>query len=270
VREHRPPGPALRLYAVLFYAYLYLPILILMVFSLNESRYGVRWAGFTTHWYRDLLADRYIRQATENTLVVATISTVIATVIGTATALGMHRYRFRGREASEATLYLPVVIPEVVMGIAMLAFFAAVGWQRGLPTVIVGHVAFSVPFVVLTVRARLHGFDRRIEEAAMDLGANEWVTFRRVTLPIIMPGVLAGALLAFTLSLDDYIITLFTSGPGSTTLPLRVYSMIRQAVTPKVNALSTLWILTVFVLLLLVQYVQRRSPSGVRASVARR
>jgi spermidine/putrescine transport system permease protein len=265
VREHRPPGRLLRVYAALFYLYLYLPIVILMVFSVNESRYGVRWTGFTTHWYADLFADRYIRQAAQNTLLVATVTTAIATVIGTAAALGLQRYRFRGRDASEATLYLPVVIPEVVMGIAMLAFFALVRWDRGLPTIIVGHVAFSVPFVVLTVRARLHGFDRRVEEAAMDLGANEWVTFRRVTLPLIMPGVLAGALLAFTLSLDDYIITLFTSGPGSTTLPLRVYSMIRQAVTPKVNALSTLWILTVLVLLALVQYLQRRNPSGARA-----
>ena len=265
MREHRPPSRWLRVYAALFYLYLYLPIVILTVFSFNQSRYGVRWSGFTTHWYGELFADRYIRLAVQNTLVVASFTTVIATVIGTAAAMGLHRYRFRGHDASEATLYLPVVIPEVVMGIAMLAFFAAVRWDRGLPTIIVGHVAFSVPFVVLTVRARLHGFDRRVEEAAMDLGANEWVTFRRVTLPLIMPGVLAGALLAFTLSLDDYIITLFTSGPGSTTLPLRVYSMIRQAVTPKVNALSTLWILTVLVLLALAQYLQRRNPSGARA-----
>jgi len=258
VREHRPPGRALTLYAILAYAYLYLPVVILVLFSFNQSKYGVRWTGVTLQWYRDLFADRYIRQAVTNTLIVATVATLIATVIGTAAALGLHRYRFPGRGASEAVLYLPVVIPEVVMGIAMLAFFALLGVDRGLPTVIIGHVAFSVPFVTLTVRTRLHGFDRRIEEAAMDLGATTWVTFRRVTLPLIMPGVLAGALLAFTLSLDDYIITLFTAGPGSTTLPLRVYSMLRQAVTPKVNALSTLWIAIVFVLLLAVQLIQRR------------
>lgn len=259
--EHRPPGRWLTAYAVLAYAYLYVPIAVLVLFSFNASKYGVRWTGLTLHWYRELFVDRGLRSATEVTLVVAMVSTAIATVIGTAAALGLQRYRFRGYRASEAALYLPVVIPEVVMGIAMLAFFALIGVSRGLGTIIAGHVAFSVPFVALTVRARLHGFDRRLEEAAMDLGANEAQTFRRVTLPLIMPGVLAGALLAFTLSLDDYIITLFTSGPGTTTLPLRVFAMLKQGVTPKVNALSTIWLGAVFILLVVTQWVQRRSPT---------
>lgn len=275
--EHRhAPGWGLRLYALLVYAYLYIPILILVVFSFNASRFGVRWTGFTLDWYHALLADRYIRQAAWNTLIVAVAATVLATVIGTAAALGLQRYAFRGRGLAEASLYVPVVIPEVVMGIAMLAFFAqsfalVAHWtplrpQLGLGTIIIAHTAFAVPFVVLTVRARLHGFDRRLEEAAMDLGADEWTTFRRITLPLILPGVVAGALLAFTLSLDDYIITLFTAGPGSTTLPLRVYAMLRQAVTPKVNALSTLWVLVVFGVLLAAQLLGGGVGRGRRAA----
>lgn len=266
--EHRhAPRWWLKLYAALGFAYLYGPIAILVLYSFNRSKFGVTWTGFTLDWYAALFADRFVRAAAQNTLVIAVASTVVATVIGTAAALGLQRYRFRGRKLTEASLYVPVVIPEVVMGIAMLAFFAQIfarlnGWfglglQLGLGTITIAHIAFSVPFVTLTVRARLHGFDRRIEEAAMDLGADEWTTFRRITLPLILPGVVAGALLAFTLSLDDYIITLFTSGPGSTTLPMRVYAMLRQAVTPKVNALSTLWVALVFVMLLAVQRIGR-------------
>jgi spermidine/putrescine transport system permease protein len=252
------PGRGLSLYALAAYIYLYLPIFFLVVFSFNTSKYSVRWTGFTLQWYGDLFADKAIWDATRNTLIVATTSTLLSTIIGTAAAIALHRYNFRGKGFSEATLYIPIVIPEVVMGISLLAFFAQAGIDLGLQTIIIAHIAFSIPFVTLNVRARLQGMDRAVEEAAMDLGANEWITFRRVTLPLIMPGVLSGALLAFTLSLDDYIITLFTAGPGSTTLPLRVFSMLRQAVTPKVNALSALWILTIFVVLVISQRMQAR------------
>jgi spermidine/putrescine transport system permease protein len=181
----------------------------------------------------------------------------VATIIGTLAALALQRYRFPGHALSESVLYIPVIIPEVVMGISLLAFFAQAGMRLGLTTIALSHIAFNIPFVTLVVRARLHGFDRAIEEAAMDLGANEITTFWRVTLPTIMPGVLAGAMLAFTLSLDDYVITYFTAGPGSTTLPLRVFSMVRFAVTPEVNALSALWVLTVFIVLGVGQLLQR-------------
>jgi spermidine/putrescine transport system permease protein len=256
--EHARPGRGLTLYAIAAYIYLYLPIFFLVLFSFNDSKFSVNWTGFTLKWYGDLFADKAIWDATRNTLIVGFTSTIVSTIIGTAAALALHRYNFRGKGFSEATLYIPVIIPEVVMGIALLAFFAQAGFNLGLPTIIIAHIAFSIPFVVLTVRARLQGMDRSVEEAAMDLGANEIVTFWRVTLPLIMPGVLSGALLAFTLSLDDYIITLFTAGPGSTTLPLRVFSMLRQAVTPKVNALSALWILTIFVVLVISQRLQAR------------
>ena len=155
-------------------------------------------------------------------------------------------------------MYIPIVIPEVVMGISLLVFFVLVNIKLGLLTIILSHIAFNIPFVALVVRARLHGYDTAIDEAAMDLGANEMTTFRRVTLPTIMPGILAGAMLALTLSLDDYVITYFTAGPGSTTLPLRVFSMVRFMVTPEVNALSTLWVLIVFGILLIGQIAQSR------------
>lgn len=256
--SEKKPALWLRLYALIAYGYIYLPILVLIVFSFNSQKLNVRWEGFSLHWYGQLFNDANILLAARNSLIVATTATIVSTVIGTMAALSLQRYSFRGRTLSEATLYIPVIIPEVVMGIALLAFFVQVGFTLGLLTIILAHIAFDIPFVALVVRARLHGFDKAIEEAAMDLGANEVITFWRVTLPTIMPGVLSGALLAFTLSLDDYVITYFTAGPGSTTLPLRVFSMVRFAVTPEVNALSTIWILTVFCLLFIGQVAQRR------------
>lgn len=256
--SEKKPSLGLRIYAFLAFAYIYLPILILIIFSFNTQKLNVRWEGFTLAWYGELFRDANVLEALRNSLIVASISTLVATVIGTMAALALQRYSFRGRSASESLLYIPVIIPEVVLGIALLAFFAQMNIRLGLTTITLAHIAFSVPFVTLVVRARLHGFDKSIEEAAMDLGANELITFRRITLPTIMPGVLSGAMLAFTLSLDDYVITYFTAGPGSTTLPLKVFSMVRFAVTPEVNALSTLWVLTVFAVLAVGQFFQRR------------
>ena len=256
--NEKKPALWLRLFSFLVYAYIYLPILILIVFSFNTQKLNIRWEGFTFKWYEVLFNDSNVMLATRNTLMIAFISTLVATVIGTMAALALQRYRFPGYTLTESALYIPVIIPEVVMGISLLAFFALIKFQLGLVTITLSHIAFNIPFVALVVRARLHGFDKSIEEASMDLGANELTTFWRVTLPTIMPGVLSGAMLAFTLSLDDYVITYFTAGPGATTLPLRVFSMVRFAVTPEVNALSTLWVLTVFVVLLISQIMQKR------------
>jgi spermidine/putrescine transport system permease protein len=256
--SEKKPSLWLRGYAVLAYSYLYLPILVLVIFSFNRQRLNISWEGFTFDWYRALFQDQQVLLATRNTLLIAAVSTLVATFIGTLAALALQRYRFPGYALAESGLYIPVIIPEVVMGISLLAFFALLGIKLGLTTITLSHVAFNIPFVTLVVRARLHGFDRAIEEAAMDLGANEVITFWRVTLPTILPGVLSGALLAFTLSIDDYVITYFTAGPGSTTLPLRIFSMVRFAVTPEVNALSTLWVLTVFIILGLGQLAGRR------------
>jgi len=256
--SEKKPALWLRIFSFLAYAYIYLPILILIIFSFNTQKINVRWEGFTLHWYEVLFRDSNVLLATRNTLMIAFVSTLVATLIGTMAALALQRYRFPGYTVTESVLYIPVIIPEVVMGISLLVFFSLIKFTLGLTTITLSHIAFNIPFVTLVVRARLHGFDKSIEEASMDLGANEMTTFWRITLPTIMPGVLSGALLAFTLSLDDYVITYFTAGPGATTLPLRVFSMVRFAVTPEVNALSTLWVMTIFVVLLISQIVQRR------------
>jgi spermidine/putrescine transport system permease protein len=256
--EKKPPI-WLRIYTIIAYLYIYIPILILIVFSFNTMKLNIRWEGFTLSWYSVLFRDQDIIQATRNTLIIAIISTLVATLLGTLAALAMQRYRFPGYAASETLMYIPIVIPEVIMGISLLVFFVMIHLTLGLVTITLAHIAFNIPFVTLVVRARLHGYDNAIDEAAMDLGANEMKTFWRVTLPTILPGVLSGAMLALTLSLDDYVITYFTAGPGSTTLPLRVFSMVRFMVTPEVNALSTLWVLTVFVVLLIGQIIQSRN-----------
>ena len=256
--SEKKPALWLRIYTFLVYAYIYIPILILIIFSFNKQKLNIRWEGFTLQWYEKLFNDHQVLLATKNTLLIAVISTLVATVIGTMAALALQRYHFPGYAASETLMYIPIVIPEVVMGISLLAFFALIKFKLGLATITLSHIAFNIPFVTLVVRARLHGFDKSIEEASMDLGANELITFWRVTLPTIMPGVLSGAMLALTLSLDDYVITYFTTGPGSTTLPLRIFSMVRFTVTPEVNALSALWVAIVFVILFISEYAQRR------------
>ncbi len=256
--SEKPPSIWLKIYSYLVYGFIYAPIIILVIFSFNSQKLNIHWEGFTFHWYKVLFNDDQILLATRNTLLIALISTLVATIIGTMAALAMHRYRFPLYNASETMMYIPIVIPEVVMGISLLVFFVMINFTLSLTTITLSHIAFNIPFVALVVRARLHGYDKSIDEAAMDLGANEITTFTRVTLPTIMPGVLSGAMLALTLSLDDYVITYFTAGPGSTTLPLRVYSMVRFMVTPEVNALSTIWVLIIFILLVIGQVTQNK------------
>ena len=272
-------SPLLTLFTFMVYVFLYAPIVVLIIFAFNSSRQNVVFEGVVNrgpcgpfYWFCQLANNQDAIEAAGNTLEIAITSTIFSTIIGTMAALALQRYRFRLKFLSEISLYIPIVIPEIVMGISLLVLFNAVftglngalgltGDGRlglGVGTVIVSHIAFSVPFVVLTVRARLHSFDKAVEEAAMDLGANEWVTFWRVTLPLIMPGVISGAMLAFTLSLDDFIITFFTTGPGATTLPIYVYGLLRRITTPELNALSTLWILMVFAALSVSQVLQSR------------
>ncbi len=227
-------------HTVLIYVFLYLPIVILVVFSFNAARQTAVWEGFTLDWYRRLAANERLLGSVRNSLLVAGVTTVIATVLGTLAALALARYRFRGKGATDVVLFLPVILPEVVMGAALLTFFGAVGLRLSLWTVIVAHVVFSVSYVAIVVRARLAGLDPSLEEAARDLGAGSFETFRRVTLPLILPGVVASALLVFTLSIDDYVVTSFVAGVGATTLPLHIYSMLKLGVTPEVNAVSSL------------------------------
>jgi spermidine/putrescine transport system permease protein len=236
--------------AALIFGFLYLPVVILIIFSFNNTRSVSLFTGFSTEWYAALANNRELLDAARNSLLVGLITTIFATAIGTLTALAMDRYRFRLRTAFDANLYLPIVIPEIVMGIALLLFFnqalfpflqnaLGIRASTGLHTITISHIAFDIPFVYVIVRARLADFDRTLEEAAADLGADEWKTFQRVTLPLLMPGIIGGALMAFTLSLDDYLITAFTKGIREQTMPLYIYSLVRRGVTPEINALST-------------------------------
>lgn len=253
--------------AWLVYIFFYAPILVLVIFSFNSGRFVSRWEGFSLDWYVRLFQNDAIALALRNSLIVAGASTIISTILGTLVAVGMERFDFRGKTALDSVLYLPIIIPDIAMAVMLLLFFAQaaqvlglVGWRfsLGLGTIILAHVAFNISFVAVTVRARLAGFDRSLEEAARDLYANEWATFRHVTLPLILPGILAGALLAFTLSLDDFVVTFFTSGPGSTTLPLRIYSMVKTGITPEINALSTLMLGASMLLVFVSLAIQRR------------
>ena len=262
-------GFSLTTHAVVMYLFLYVPIAILVIFSFTKDEFGVRWTGFTLEWYTRLFANERLMGAAGNTLYVAFVSTVVSTILGTLLALALERYRFRGRNATDGLLYLPIVIPEIVMAVALLAFsafafelFRSITGQtlrRNLTTVIIAHIAFSISFVVVVVRTSLKNFDLRLEEAAADLGANAWNTFWRITFPLILPGIIGGALLAFTLSLDDFIISLFLSGPGTSLLPVEVYNKVRRAVTPEINAISTLMLIFSIGLVVLSQAVQRRN-----------
>lgn len=243
--------------------FLYLPILILIVYSFNTSRFNSVWRGFTLSWYQNLfsgitdgnvqMTDAMIWTALQNSLIVAVVATFFSTLLGTMLALALERFQFRGKSFLEGLVILPIIIPEITMGISLLVFFSlifklietitGIRFVLGLPTVIIGHIAFSLSFVTITVRGKIAELDKFIEEAASDLGANEWQTLKRVTLPLIMPSIISAALLAFTLSLDDFVITFFTTGVGATTLPLFVYGMIRFSISPVINAISTLMLL---------------------------
>ena len=227
------------IYSILVYLFLYLPIFILVIYSFNNSKLNSVWVGFTGKWYVNLFHDAAILNAMKNTFLIAAVSTAFSVVIGTITAVGLYKFSFKGKRLIESFLYIPVVIPEIVFGISLLAFFSVIKLPLGLITLVIAHITFSISYVVIVVKARLDGFDKSIEEASMDLGATPWETFFKVTLPIIMPGIISGGLLAFTLSLDDVIISFFTAGPASTTLPLKVFSMVKFGVTPEINALST-------------------------------
>ncbi|MBL4932461.1 extracellular solute-binding protein [Clostridium paridis] len=239
------------LYGLLMYSFLYIPIIVLIAFSFNESKLNVTWTGFTLKWYRSLLENQGILVATKNSFIIALVSSVFAVIIGTLAAVGMYKYKFKGRSLLEGLLYIPVIIPEIVLGISLLTFFSYTGIPLGMVTLILAHITFSIAYVVSTVKTRLDDFDKSVEEAARDLGATETQTFFKITLPIIMPGVMAGALLSFTLSLDDMIISFFAAGPESVTLPLKIFSMVKFGVTPEINALSTLMLLFTLIIILL-------------------
>jgi spermidine/putrescine transport system permease protein len=249
----------LKWFSIAVFLFLYLPIIILIIYSFNANKVVGVWTGFSTQWYAELIQDRQIISAFQVSMWVAVWTTVLSTILGTLIALSLERYRYRGKMPLDAMIYLPIIIPDIVMALSILLFFVIVAVPLSRYTVLLAHTAFNISFVAVIIRARLADMDPNLEQAAADLGANEWTTFRRVTLPLMMPGIVAGALLAFTLSLDDFVITFFVSGPGSTTLPVRVYSMIKFGVTPEVNAVSALMFVGSTLLVVLSLILQRKS-----------
>lgn len=263
--KHSPLS--LKIAAAVLYAFLWLPILIVVIFSFNASRFGVAWGGFTTKWYRALAENSQALDAMKNTLLLATISTLVSTTLGTMLGYGLSRFKTRATKAANTLLYIPVFIPDIVMAVSLLLFYSLLRrwlgfFQLGLSTMILAHVTFQIPFVAIVVRSRLQGLDPALEEAAHDLGANSLQTFFHVTLPMMLPGVIAGALLAFTLSLDDFVVSFFTSGPGSTTLPILIYSSVKRGLTPEINALSTLIVAASILGTIAVMFLERREKKS--------
>jgi spermidine/putrescine transport system permease protein len=249
----------------LCFLFLYAPIAILVIYSFNDSRRNIVWRGFTLKYYEKAWNNDSLIQAFANSLTIAFFSTVISVVLGMMTAVLLWRFRFPAKAPFEGAVSLPIIIPEICMGVAMMAFFARVGWPSDLPwplnlgAITIAHISFSFPFVAMVVRARLARFNRELEEAARDLGASEWQSFRDVLLPYMKPGLVAGALLAFTLSLDDFVITFFTAGPDTVTFPVKIYSMVRFSVTPEVNAASSVLLVITLMLTTTAILLQNRN-----------
>jgi len=231
-------------WTVFFFIFLYLPIVVLIFYSFNSNRMVMNWGGFGFEWYLKAFQNEDIQKAVWNSLIVATVATIFATAIATIGALVLARGgNFRGKTVSLGLITLPLMVPEIVTAVAVLIFFSAIGMNWGLVNVIIAHITFCIPFAFMPIRARLEGMDTSLEQAARDLYASEWETFRYVTVPLLMPGIVAGAMLAFVISMDDFIITLMVGGAGSTTLPVYIYSMIRRGLTPEINAVSTVLLL---------------------------
>ena len=251
--------PAILTWATMLF--FYVPIILLVANSFNANMQGTAWHGFTLQWYKELFTSAKggeVWRALSNTLLVATIATLISTVIGTSAAFALHKYKTRLQKYHYFLVYTPLVVPEILIGISLLFFFIAIHVQLGLWTVILAHVTFCISYVAMAVLARLQDFDMTILEAARDLGASSWTTTWRVLVPIILPGIFAGALLAFTLSIDDFVITFFVNGPGTTTLPIQIQGMIKRGSLSLINALSTLLLAITFLAILIYQIVMRR------------
>jgi spermidine/putrescine transport system permease protein len=242
----------------LVFFFLYLPIIILVVYSFNSSKMNIVFEHFTFDWYKTLFTNQELIEAFLNTIIIAVTSTVVSTIIGTLAAVGLNKYEFPFKKLIMKLIYIPIVIPEIVLGISLLSIFTLMKLELGMFTLILSHIAFSIPFVIVSVRSSLTPAVKVYEEAAQDLGANTFKTFFLITLPTIMPGVISGATLALTLSLDDVVISYFNAGPGSNTLPLKIYSMIKTGITPDVNALSSLMLLVVIIILTTSVIVQSR------------
>jgi spermidine/putrescine transport system permease protein len=252
-------APLLWTAAILGYVFLYAPLAIVVVYSFNDSRMNAQWVGFTLGWYRKLFSHAEMLTAAWNSLLIALVASAVSTVLGTMAGYAMYRFRLK---LLPILVVAPIAIPEILMGVSLLIFFVIINLTLGMVSIMLAHIAFCVGFVAIVVRARLAGLDEGLIESARDLGATPWQAFRLVTLPLIMPGVVAGALMAFTLSIDDFVITFFTAGPDSKTLPLVIYTMVKVTVTPEVNAVSTLLMALTLMLILMAT---RLAPGLLRA-----
>ena len=237
--------------------FLWAPLAVLVAYSFNDARFSAVWAGFTLDWYRRLASSAETAVALRNSLIISMSSTIVATVLGTALAIGLHSYSVRVRRAIDLLLYMPIVVPDIIIGVATLTLYVALHVPLGHVSVILAHVAFQISFVALVVRTRLHGFPPSLLEAARDLGASQWQTLRWVVLPLLRPAIAAAALIAFALSVDDFVITYFTAGAGASTLPVRIYAMVKRGVTPDINALSTLMLIVTLTVLAAGMRLQR-------------
>ncbi len=260
-KDKKVMGKFSYIYLGLGYLFLYLPIFIVILYSFNVNESNISFEGFTLDWYLKLFQGADILDSFWLSIEIALISALISVVIGTLATIGLFRYEFKLKKLINSLLYIPIVIPELVIGLASLATFSKMGFSMGFVTLIIAHVTFCVPFVIITLRARIANFDTSIEEAAMDLGANQWRTLKRVTIPMLIPGIIAGAFLSITLSIDDVIISYFVSGAGQITFPVEVYGMVRGKISTDVYALSTLMIVGVVLFYLVFQFIMRKQKS---------
>jgi len=249
----------LGVWTALVMAFFYLPIAILIGFSFNTSRLNIVWQGFTLEWYAAILRDRVLVEALQNSLVVAAATTLLAVVLGTGGAWLLYRYRFPATRLMQTLVFIPMIIPEVIMGVSLLILFVTIHLELGFTTIIISHVTFCFPFVMVAVQARLSGLDPALEEAAMDLGATPVVAFRKVLVPYLMPAIISGALMSFTLSLDELIVTYFTASAGTRTLPLEIFGRVKKGLDPTLNAISTVFILSTVLLVISTELLKRRS-----------
>ena len=260
-------NPLLRVHSWLMLAFIYVPIILIIIFSFNDSRMSTNWEGFTFDWYVSLFNNANVMEALKNTLIIAFVSTIVSTMLGTMAALAFRKMQSKARIGFNGLLYMPIIIPEIIMGLSLLILFSQLNFSLGKLTVMAAHITFSTAYVYVLVSSRLSNMGKQLEEAASDLGATGWQTFRYVTLPSIWPGIAAGALIAFTLSIDDFIISFFVAGPNSTTLPIYIYSSVKRGISPEINALCTIMIAVSVLLILLAQWLLNRGQGNKRSSV---
>ncbi|WP_435923380.1 ABC transporter permease [Paenibacillus sp. DYY-L-2] len=259
--------PLLGIHSLLVMIFIYVPIAFIIVYSFNSSRLAADWSGFTFDWYISLFQNRQVMEALVNTLIVAVVATVFSTLLGTLAALTIRKAGRKMKTGMGGLLYLPIIIPDIIMGLSLLVLFTQFHIELGKLTIIIAHITFCISYVYVIVTTRLTGTGGQLEEAAQDLGADAWQTFRHVTLPQIMPGIISGALIAFTMSLDDFMVSFFVSGPNSTTLPIYIYGQVKRGISPEINALCTILILVSVTLIFLAQFMLNRGKGQKKQSV---